>query len=287
MINRDNRAYAAQRCAEAFGEHVMKERVSRSYDFRRSDGCSTYAFAITWAPGTLALSGDVGEMALTHYQAMPTFEAMLDWVDRADEDYLLGKSNKRQEFDGERTAHSIIRMANDQVNISGWRKHEWHDWMRDKPKREEFFADDDGAAEADFADEVAYWQTGKPKFEFTKRQIRPYDRGYRYSLTIDTELVPPDGWELWHALREEFAGWLNPEDIFVAKHRACIRDEVESYFSSSDCSAEQAANKCAELGLDDYYGDYGWNFQSLIQIGAIKHGVSMIRQAAIADAEAA
>lgn len=91
--------------------HTMTDRPSRSFRFSEPGKGSVYAFALTWSPGTLALSGDMGELVLTHYHAMPTLEEAVAWAARADADYLLGKSNRKQVICRASTIEGIIEGA--------------------------------------------------------------------------------------------------------------------------------------------------------------------------------
>lgn len=104
--------------------HVMKEAVSRSFNFRRADGSSFYAFNLTWSYGHLSISGDMGELMLEHYYAMPTFEKAVHWAADAENQYLLRKSNVREEYDSEKTANFIIQDANSAV-IEALNGSEW------------------------------------------------------------------------------------------------------------------------------------------------------------------
>lgn len=97
--------------ADWIGRHEMREQPSRSFWFSEPGKGSIYAFGLTWAPGTLALSGDLGELVLTHYHAMPTLEAAVGWAASADADYLLGKSNRKKSIDREATIEGIVEGA--------------------------------------------------------------------------------------------------------------------------------------------------------------------------------
>lgn len=97
--------------AEWIARHEMRDRPSRSFWFSEPGKGSIYAFALTWSPGTLALSGDIGELVLTHYHAMPTLEEAVAWAGRADADYLLGKSNRKQVINRKATIEGIIEGA--------------------------------------------------------------------------------------------------------------------------------------------------------------------------------
>lgn len=114
--------------------HVMTESRSRSFNFRRADGSSFYFFKITWSAGVISITGDMGELMLEHWNAMPTFEKAVRWAANAELQYLLGKSNVSEEYDGEETARDIIRLANHEViealNGQFWGRERRSDGMR-------------------------------------------------------------------------------------------------------------------------------------------------------------
>lgn len=114
--------------------HVMTESKSRSFDFRRADGSSFYFFKITWSAGVISIMGDMGSLTLENWYAMPTFEKAVHWAANAELQYLLGKSNVSEEYDGKETAKSIIRHANHEViealNGQFWNRERRDDGMR-------------------------------------------------------------------------------------------------------------------------------------------------------------
>lgn len=114
--------------------HVMTESKSRSFDFRRADGSSFYFFKITWSAGVISIMGDMGSLTLENWYAMPTFEKAVHWAADAELQYLLGKSNVSEEYDGEETAKAIIRHANHEViealNGQFWNRERRSDGMR-------------------------------------------------------------------------------------------------------------------------------------------------------------
>lgn len=93
--------------------HILPAPSSKSWSIGRGVHTGTYGFRVVWLPGNLHLSGDLGEMALTHYHAMPTWKEAVDWVDRADFHYLIGKSDAKKEFNQQKTAIEMVRMAED------------------------------------------------------------------------------------------------------------------------------------------------------------------------------
>lgn len=99
---------------EALADHELrKEPPSKSWRVGPPDGSSVYAFTVTWTPGVLALAGDLGELTLIHYNAMPTWQQAVQWADGAGVDYLLEKSNAKHEFDREGSITSLIHIADE------------------------------------------------------------------------------------------------------------------------------------------------------------------------------
>lgn len=96
--------------AKAFNEHVMHDAPTQSW-FLGKPGTSTYAFSITWSPGILCVSGDVGRGVFEHWRAFATLAGSVDLVTDADFDYLCEKSGFAKEFDREATAEHLIEGA--------------------------------------------------------------------------------------------------------------------------------------------------------------------------------
>lgn len=115
---------------EAFADHRIKKGPGLSWRMAKP-GTGTYAFRVTWAPGMLAVSGDLGEITYTVY---PTFGGLweaIEMVNGADWDYLTGKSNKKLEYDRDATVRDILRHADERMaagDLSYWEKivSEWH-----------------------------------------------------------------------------------------------------------------------------------------------------------------
>lgn len=99
------------RARAAFADHQIQERQSRSFDFRRLDGSSTYAFSLTWTPGSLALAGDVGELTLVHYGALKLLGPGLAWATSSDHGYLLSKSDRSRVFDRDGSIQMLLDFA--------------------------------------------------------------------------------------------------------------------------------------------------------------------------------
>ncbi len=112
MINENE----LQGIKKTFSNHRhVKHTDSKSWLIRNPGG-TEYWFRVTWCPSSLLLSGDVGEIVLTHYQAMSTWQEAAKWVLGADHGYLMQKSNKNRKFDQKETIKQIILIADEHLN---------------------------------------------------------------------------------------------------------------------------------------------------------------------------
>lgn len=110
MFDRYQQDFA--RARSAIAGHVMSERQSRSFDFRTPGKGSSYAYSLTWSPGSVTLAGDLGEMTVTHWQALWTFKEGMAWLAGSEWDYLLGKAGTKADvIDVEGTVNDILHMA--------------------------------------------------------------------------------------------------------------------------------------------------------------------------------
>lgn len=111
--------------AKEFADHqITREPRARCWKVQKS-GTWIYGFFITFSPGVLTLSGDVGELVITHYHAMPTLEAALQWLDGIEFSYLMGKSSAKQEYSPTASAKCAVAMANEDLKYDDdrrWKK---------------------------------------------------------------------------------------------------------------------------------------------------------------------
>lgn len=285
-MRRDDRNAVAA-FLETFSSFKMTERRSISWSVngtrrvpvRRQTGRNTstlkfvdaydsnYAYAITWTPGTLVLSGDLGELTLTHWNAMPTIEATLNWLRGASFDYLMRKSDAKKEHDPEGTVAQILMMANeeagDEMRI---RRADMRDWWRNARDEIAFHAMHDPHVELD---DLLEPKPARPVIRETKRFV------FDHRKRTEQRWEVPDGWNLWHSLWEEFGGHGDPSVIFTAAGRRALRRDMESRVSDG---REAAAGLCQAIGLDDFWGSERWPHQTFMQFAGIKHW------AALADA---
>jgi hypothetical protein len=97
-----------------FAEHRMRRGPGYSWRLAKS-GTGNYSFRVTWVPGAVMVSGDIGHAA---YEVWPSFGGLWEAVDLiagAGCDYLTGKSGIRKEFDREGTVKSVLTVADGQM----------------------------------------------------------------------------------------------------------------------------------------------------------------------------
>jgi hypothetical protein len=96
--------------AKSFAEHIMQDAPAQSWRLGKP-GTGCYAFRVTWAPGMIAVSGDIGSAIYEIWPAFQTLEGAIRLVARADYDYLCGKSNIKREYDREETVKGLVEYA--------------------------------------------------------------------------------------------------------------------------------------------------------------------------------
>ncbi|MFT8463171.1 hypothetical protein [Acetobacter persici] len=247
--------------------HVMKEAVSRSFNFRRADGSSFYAFNLTWNYGHLSISGDMGELMLEHYHAMPTFEKAVHWAADAENQYLLGKSNVREEYDAEKTAKSIIQNANTNIiealNGSKWAGKSRSDGMRQIAQKIR-----KGILEKeDLEDYDIYFFNKKENFNL-RLESMACDKPEHFWIFSEVW----DKWlHLWKALEGfgHYSMWSDEEvqNILKPSYRREMRDAIIDICSSEDGALELLRN----LGNhDDYPIMTDYSFTNYRLVSAIR-----------------
>lgn len=251
------------------GGHSCSERLSRSFDFRQGRQWA-YAFSLTWTPGTLTITGDVGEMTLSNHSLRDLIGA-LEWAQHSDIDYLLSKSNvPYREYCPVATFDELVHMANERAAYSAKAlRDELRDWRRSMP--DVYAWEDMYVTSRDWSwnrhiSEYDAWKEAPPEgFKFDREFPRKHGR-----LQLDQDLVdvPPDGWEIWNSLREELCPWLDPTAIFTAKGRKEIKRELRRELDARH-DAIDLIQRCA---IDDYYGSEVITPQAILRISCIRHG---------------
>jgi hypothetical protein len=106
------RGRARASAAIRFRDHRMQAEPARSFRFCHPDRDQDW-FQLTWVRGAFHLSGALGELSLTHYDAVSQdFGQSLHWLATANTAYLLGRSTAGRRFD----AAATIARINDQID---------------------------------------------------------------------------------------------------------------------------------------------------------------------------
>lgn len=269
---------------QEYASHQMSGGKCVSKRFRRADGRSHYHFNITWVPGTVSLSGDVGELSLVHYAALKDFRAGMEWIAGGAYDYLMGKAaGRHREYDREGTVDFLVELANGEIiDAIKNRRDELRCYRQARaPARTRYCADYDewfdlgmvGPApvyedyeipdQADFVTDLEFVRVGEAGARWPHYDPRRID---------DRKL--PGNCHLWFAMWNELDATRDPQDIFTAKGRREIRDALEQHLAAG--GQETAAEFASEIGLTDYYGSEKWVEQTVWQIEALRHGARMI-----------
>lgn len=281
------------RIREAIVWHICKPRQARAFDFRSPVLGSAYAYSLSWTPGSLALAGDLGELTLVHYSALWDLEGGLSWATARDSSYLLSKSGAKKVLNRDATAEFLIEHANESVieyayehcaddmprRLQRWRMAEPE--CETKRRRLGFrkrlartILTDDARADR------RSWRRTRPAYEFTQKPRRD-----RWAPEV---WAAPEGWDLWHKMRAQFADHLPREAIFTHAGRAEIKEELTSWLDDVGNSEQDVARMCSwELGMDDYYGTYDYDFGTIAKIEAIRYGACLALEIVRAEREAA
>lgn len=107
MSNHEEIARIAE---SAFAAHVIQDAPARSWRLGKP-GTGSYAFRVTWAPGLLSISGDIGSAVYEVWPSFNTVEGAIEFVERACFSYLNEKAGFRDEYDSDLTVESIVQRA--------------------------------------------------------------------------------------------------------------------------------------------------------------------------------
>jgi hypothetical protein len=322
-----------------FKEHVFVPAPSQSFSFFghsrelkyvpqmtresvRFSRSSAYSFEITWRPGHILLTGDLGELTLVQKHAMPSFKEALKWVVDADYDYLMGKTNVKKAYDAEATYEYLIHTANREAIEHLLGHSEWSSKDQRYIRRNGIRADirrsrqeSTEAAlefEAALAEYVAAEQKeGEPKIE----DFLPYQEEFgailRKTGWKDDTLSRADrsnvhqavsrawdicGYETWVSfwIALEANGWYdpaeNPDDpdahptfVLNPRNRHALKQEIKNLCDQQ----HEIVEFLRDAGFEDYYGSDAYPASSKWQIDAIKHGCTMLLAKVNTDEEVA
>jgi hypothetical protein len=97
--------------AEEFASHAISDYPSKSWMVRGKDIHNH--FVVTWTPGSVFVSGDLGGSAYGCH-GFATLEETLAIISHGDFEYLTSKSTHELKYNAYATAKSIVRNAYDQ-----------------------------------------------------------------------------------------------------------------------------------------------------------------------------
>lgn len=105
--------------------HAIRRQTGWTWSCRKP-GDSAYAYRVTWCPYNLIVTGDIGEIVITHYSFTDPWAAAA-WINGADFDYCMSKSNVQKTYSPEATVQGIIE------DIYAARRED--DWSNERARR--------------------------------------------------------------------------------------------------------------------------------------------------------
>lgn len=94
----------------AFAKHRMRRADSRSWRVA-SPASGLYAYRVTWAVGSITVTGDIGSTVYTVWPAFATPWGAAELINAASHDYLINKSTSKTGYNQTATAATILRRA--------------------------------------------------------------------------------------------------------------------------------------------------------------------------------
>ena len=323
----------------SFKEHTFVPAPSQSFSFfghsrelryvpqkttesMRVSPSSAYSFEITWRPGHILLTGDLGELTLVQKFAMPTFKEALEWVVKADYDYLMGKTSVKKDYDPDATYEYLIQTANREaveylVGHSDWSIKEKR-YIRKggvrsdvRRHREEF-----KEAVIEFDAALAEYEAGakdseKPTLEDflpspeefgavlrstdwkSDRMDRDAYRDVQRTISRAWDICGYENWvSYWVALYAKgyYDPMVNTDDpdehptfVLSPRNRRKLKQDIKELCAQQ----HEVVEFLHDAGFDDYYGSYIYPGRTNWQIDAIKHGCKMLLEKVVADEELA
>lgn len=322
-----------------FKEHVFVPAPSQSFSFFghsrelkyvpqmtresvRVSRSSAYSFEITWRPGHILLTGDLGELTLVQKHAMPSFKEALEWVVDADYDYLMGKTCVKKEYDAEATYEYLIHTANREaiellLGHSEWSSQDQR-YIRRNGVRPDIrrYRKECKEAALEFETALAEYAAGEQTEEEPKLEdFLPYKEEFGAILRSpgwkDDTLSRADysnvhhtvsrAWDVcgyetwvsfWVALRTNcyYDPTANPDDpdahptfVLNPRNRQELKEEIRSLCDQQ----HEIVEFLRDAGFEDYYGSDVYPGRTKWQIDAIKHGGKMLLAKVNADEEKA
>jgi hypothetical protein len=324
---------------DTFSEHVFVPAPSQSFSFfghsrelkyvpqktKESSlvsRSSFYSFEITWRPGHIILTGDLGELTLVQKFAMPTFKEAMEWVVDADYEYLMSKTGVKKTYDADATYKYLIHSANREAIEHLLGHSEWSPKENRYIRRGGVRADvrryraECKEATVELEKALSEYALGDQSDESPKLEdFLPYEEEFGSILRTrdwETEKLSradyPDvhrtisrtwdvcGYETWVSfwVALETSNWYDPaakpddqdaHPTFVLnpRNRQAMKDQIKELCYQQ----HEIIEFLTDAGFSDYYGSDSYPSSSKWQIDAVKHGCKMLLDKIIADEQKA
>ncbi|RUM06779.1 hypothetical protein [Rhizobium chutanense] len=318
-LYKDRREKAMADAARCLANHIMVEEPVKSFRFhmhyvdkkvtRREQGAypflrvlppveaakftynSFYAFTLTWTPGHMTIVGDLGELTVVHYQAMPTLEEACNWLLSPDYHYLLSKTKEQRAFQRDETIEDIWRCLTQEVADSQKAlAEETAEWEAEKPK----WLKREGMTKREFEQALKCWNEDHPKIHYGFRECpRPshYLNRAIWSEAEEFGWHVPEGFlwlaRLWNHLRDVGECFERDPNFMLTDDGLERLKHCFEMWASSRAEDELIGMMYRDVGYDDYSGVYEYRSQAFFQIAAIQHGARMILDRHFAESKVA
>ena len=90
------------RAMDVCAKHQVQPSQAECFRFSRPDEWA-HSCGICWVPGFVFIHGDLGQLTICHYQAMPTFNDAMVWLATSEPDYLISKTDAKEVIDKNKT----------------------------------------------------------------------------------------------------------------------------------------------------------------------------------------
>ncbi|WP_141105041.1 hypothetical protein [Rhizobium sp. R339] len=252
---------------------------------------STYAYTLTWTPGHMTIVGDIGELTVVHYNAMPTLEAACNWLQSSDYDYLLSKTNVQREFQRGATIDDIWQtIAQEALPSIRAIDEECAAYEKEKPK----WRKRDGMTKDEFEQELRYWKEDQPRIQYRFEEVERPTYLENRNLWRQCER---DGWRVPEGFYWAFRAWTELKDghygldsdpnlLMSAEGMAGLEDALRSRLDGL-AEDEILGWVYRDLGFEDYSSIREYSHHAFFQIAAIQHGARMILDRLFSDERAA
>lgn len=291
-----------------FAQHEMIEIPSKSFRFHsyvpvkkyvplkqkervRFSPTSVYAFSLTWTPGALLLSGDVGELTLSHGYSLANFDEGIRWAAEADFDYLMGKSGVEKVYDPEKTFMQLLHDANeplisfilgDRTYNPRTRKYVFRGGWRDELRT---YRKDVVEGQQEFENERSAWERGGrqgdepdrkdfvPEYPVDGYKIMKRPPNLRREVFGDEypDLIIPEMWKGWMKYFRELVDG-DPTSLM----RSAVRRKMRSELKEMCENQQELVDFLRDIEDPDFEFSYSYPRSSRWKIAAIKHGCQML-----------